>query len=613
MIIEFIDQNSPFLKDVMDLGKKNSFTLGFMPEGGFVDHAIKKSIIIILNDTELVGYLMYRIVSVYSRITIVHLCIAKDHREKGLSTKLLDVLVEKYKATHIGISLRCRSDYIDPNKLWERYGFICKHKELSRSIERKELNNWWYDFNQKDLFSVIYDTKKIKALLDANIIFNLRDDSIVYDSLQDPRPLLSDWLIDEVDYYYAPEIYNEISRDTDDSRKEKTQRHLGKYIEARFDIEELKKIIKEKTSNNESDRKQLATCIVSNTSYFITMDKGILRKRDQIENTHDIQIFTPHEFVLEIDQLINKENYSPRKLAGVTFHTINNVTTSEINKYIDKFLFKERSEKKTDFKKIVYSQISSHNLNFKVIKLNNSPIAFFSYSYDDRVINVPFIRLSESDDKQTLFMQLISNIIDDAILHNSVNINIIEKYLSEEQCLILSHCGFEKDCHIWKKIIYNFIIDCNNISSVDINLKNIIEKLKIIKDVDERQRAFIKLERKYFPLKCSDLDIPCYIIPIRSYWASQLFDVNIAEGTLFGASPDKLWNIENVYYRSVRPVLETAPSRILWYVSSDNTINRSKAIVASSYLDEMQINKPKILFKRFKHYGIYDWKNICVL
>ena len=39
MKIEFIDQNSSFLPDVMLLGKKNSATLGFMPEGGFIDHA----------------------------------------------------------------------------------------------------------------------------------------------------------------------------------------------------------------------------------------------------------------------------------------------------------------------------------------------------------------------------------------------------------------------------------------------------------------------------------------------------------------------------------------------------------------------------------------------
>ncbi len=37
--IDWIDQNHCLLPDVMSLGKKHSATLGFMPEGGFEDHA----------------------------------------------------------------------------------------------------------------------------------------------------------------------------------------------------------------------------------------------------------------------------------------------------------------------------------------------------------------------------------------------------------------------------------------------------------------------------------------------------------------------------------------------------------------------------------------------
>lgn len=39
MTIEFIDNRNSFFEDVKALGRKNSATLGFMPEGGFEDHA----------------------------------------------------------------------------------------------------------------------------------------------------------------------------------------------------------------------------------------------------------------------------------------------------------------------------------------------------------------------------------------------------------------------------------------------------------------------------------------------------------------------------------------------------------------------------------------------
>ena len=42
MTIEFIDNRNRFFEDVKALGRKNSATLGFMPEGGFEDHARNK-------------------------------------------------------------------------------------------------------------------------------------------------------------------------------------------------------------------------------------------------------------------------------------------------------------------------------------------------------------------------------------------------------------------------------------------------------------------------------------------------------------------------------------------------------------------------------------------
>ena len=46
MTTEFIDNRNRFFENVKALGRKNSATLGFMPEGGFEDHARNKCIII---------------------------------------------------------------------------------------------------------------------------------------------------------------------------------------------------------------------------------------------------------------------------------------------------------------------------------------------------------------------------------------------------------------------------------------------------------------------------------------------------------------------------------------------------------------------------------------
>jgi predicted nucleic acid-binding protein/GNAT superfamily N-acetyltransferase len=614
--IEYINQHHRFFQDVIKLGKKHSSTLGFMPEGGFIDHAQKRFIIIAHNNTELIGYLMFRVVVRSSRISIVHLCIEENYRKQNIPTKLLDALREKYQTTVSGISLNCRTDYVNAKALWEKYGFVSRSKKRSRSLDENYLYNWWYDFNNPDLFNTVQETTpKIKALLDTNIIVKLRDNQI-NQIFQDPRPLLADWLVDEVDYFYAPELLNEITRDKNRDREEKTRRFLESFEAIRLNIEsyknianDLKSIISGNTDNDESDRRQLATAITSKTPYFITFDIGILAKKEVLDEQYDMQVFTPQEFIIEIDQLLNKEEYSPSKLKGVTFHTIEKVSNTELDCYIDLFLINSQSEKKADFKNVVYpeaSQIKSSKI--KVVKQEDAAIAFFSYKYENATLVVSFIRLSDTGQKQTLFMQLVSDFINKAINKNLSKIKIEEKYLSEYQKITLERLGFDNHSSVWIKVLYDKVIDISQLS--ELQTENAISEILKGKNANEIKNILLNLEYKYFPLKFSDLDIPCYIIPIKPYWAGQLFDMNISGSTLFGANPDKLWNIENVYYRHTQPITEIAPARILWYASTDKNSSRSQSIIATSYLDEVMTDKPKLLFQRNKHYGIYEWNHI---
>ncbi|MDR0892795.1 MAG: GNAT family N-acetyltransferase [Mediterranea sp.] len=619
MQIEYIDNNHPFLQEVITLGNKHSSTLGFMPEGAFLEHAQKKWIIIAHDEENFVGYLMFRVVPRRQRIAIVHLCVKEDFRGKNVTTLLLDTLRDKYKHTYNGISLSCRTDYVHATEVWKRYGFVCKYRKRSRSVEENYLNVWWYDFNRPDLFNMANQSSlKVKALLDANIIIKLRDELEEYEPSQDPRVLLADWLVDEVDYYYAPEILNEITRDKNQERIQRTRNFLRNFVEAKFDIEECKNLATELMQyihgvieNDQSDRIQLASAIASETSYFVTLDIGILEKRHEVEDKFNIQIFTPKEFVLEIDQLLNKEEYSPGKLAGVTLHTISKVSSSELGDYIDLFLAKSYSEKKASFQNIVLAEANNIQISkIKVVKANQRPIAFLGYRCVNGLLIVSFLRMVETEYKQTLFMQLVSDCINKAIKNGITQIQIKEAFLSESQEATLNRMGFDKIDAEWIKTISNLILKSSEIEEVGrfINA-SLIERLKTIDDL-ERTRLLIEIERKLFPLKFSDLDVPCYIIPIKPYWAGQLFDPYISGSTLFGADEKRMWNYENVYYRSTRPIKEIAPARILWYASADNKLSRQQAIIASSYLDEVMTDKPKILFRKNKHYGIYEWQNI---
>lgn len=173
MEFEFIDRESKFLTDVMKLGKKNSSTLGFLPEGGFLEHAKKRHILVAYEDDILLGYILFRISLRTNILSITHLCVDSEFRGKKVSTSLLDKLREKYQNLLSGILLSCRKDYVYPSKLWQSYGFQNKNEVRSRSQEVNFLIKWWYGFNQKDLFSFNQDSNKHSVLLDMNILISL--------------------------------------------------------------------------------------------------------------------------------------------------------------------------------------------------------------------------------------------------------------------------------------------------------------------------------------------------------------------------------------------------------------------------------------------------------
>lgn len=626
MKIEFIDQNSKYLKDVIELGSKSSSTLGFMPIGGFIDHAKKKWILIAHKDEELLGYLLFRLGIKTSKISITHLCVKPEHRGTGISKRLLDSLKSKYYNSFAGIVLSCRKDYVEPNRLWKNYGFVNKREVRSRSLDEHYLIKWWYDFNQADLFNYTDQNSQIlRVLLDANIIIKLRDNNSA--EHEEVKALLADWLSDEVEYYYAPESYNEIGRDKNRERAETTRKFVeNSFKEARLNKEELPAIIEElkchllgKTENDQSDRTQLAECIAAGIEYFITGDGPILSKRSEIQTKYNLKILNPLEFILELDKATSNISYNPSSLAGA-IQTTQKADNKEIEKLLDKFCHKRYSESKYNFKKEVNKVLQ--NLKTGSIKTVTCPVngdlAFWGYTLQPNTVEVPFLRVVENNLSMTLFSQLVTEIVGIAVLNGKLFIEISDNYFYNYQEQIFSDLGFIKIGNTWRKIALKGLIKSTELVEkypfvVDYFGLEILNKTIQLESSELKTKLLFEIERKLYPLKFSDLELPCYIIPIKPFWASQLFDKYTSSSIIFGANPEKIWNRENVYYRNIKPVSEKVPARILWYASSAKGFLRQKAIIGVSYLDEVSVDLVKKQYSEYKKYGTYEWNDLYKL
>lgn len=621
MKIEFINNRSPLYDQVKALGKKCAATLGFMPEGGFDDYAMAKSIITASEGDQLLGYLMFRQTSRYSRVAIAHLAIAPEYRHQGIHTKLLDALRERYQNSGAqGMVLSCRKDYKTASAMWANYGFIARGTRRSRSLEKHYLTTWWYAFQQRDLFSIAYEANtKVRALMDLNVIVKLRDAEkgvVKLDPKEDPRCLLADWLVEETDLCYAPEVFNEINRDDNLERMRETNIYVtGAFTQAVVDAEkmkeiaiELKEILPGTNPNTKSDRKQVASCIAAEIPYFLTYDEDVIKKKGEIKARYNVEIYTPQEFLLKIDQLLHSEDYAPVLLRGVAFHTMTRLDAQGIQKNVNAFHQMGKREKKLDFENVVMGCVNAGGELYTVNAQKNI-LAFYGLNVTPEVATIHFLRIADGPLKGSLLCQIVTNTLQECVAGGQRKIVVQERYLDDEQKDALLRYGFlTGENETFVKYIRSEIITQCEIGEM---LRS--EGLEP-KSENWSKEQMVRMELSFFPLKIRDLNIPCYIIPIKQYWAGQLFDIAISGENLFGAIPSKLWSIENVYYRHTRPITEVAPARILWYVSGGGKVGtHKKMIVGSSYLTEVHTGKGQELFRRFKRYGIYEWRLIYEL
>lgn len=246
MIVEDIDENSPFLAKVKDLGRKNRKTLGFFPEGAFEEYAAKGNVLIAREKGDFLGYLLYRVAlrkGIWPVGVIVHLCVDDAHRNRGIARALVEKLRNITKEKFLRLELRCRRDF-KANNLWPRIGF--KYADEVRGRGRKPIVIWEMEFRKLPLMDLMEQReyeKKFRAVIDANVFYRLQDpvtECPINDRLlsEEAKALQEYWLPDDVSLLITGEMFNEIERNNDPIERRKRlnfSRRFGK-ITVKLDV-----------------------------------------------------------------------------------------------------------------------------------------------------------------------------------------------------------------------------------------------------------------------------------------------------------------------------------------------------------------------------------------
>ena len=632
MKIEAIDINSPHLVAVKKLGKQNAQTLGFLPEGAFDERAKERQIIVALdNKNECIGYLLYRTVNRQAKI--VHLCVDKTNRSVGAAQKLVDYL-KKESSDLRGISLKCRRDYKEATKLWERCRFIPLSETKGRGKVHTILVHWWFDHEHPTLFDIKVEEKskeKIDIVVDANVFFDF--DSPSRSGYEESNALKADWLEDSLNICVVDELYQEINHSEDANIRKISREKASQYNKLLCDKDQTNVIYKEiekfhpkygikLTDRDKSDIRQVSEAISADAQYFITRDKVLLESlSDEVFKRLGLKILRPADLIIQIDEIRREREYQPARLSGTV------IKIALIKSGQEELLTKtfQQQESKSSFQNRLRGYLSDL-LNYvcqQVVDEHNNSLALFVFKKStNNCYEIPIIRIKKDKLSPTLARHLIIEAVHNSIEANKTFTKITDAFINSELEIGLIEENFIETEKGWVKCHLRTVSTRREISKqlAEITVetdeqKHFLDNLSEIlgKEYFElNAEIFADVEKSLYPVKITDSLLPCYIIPIQPQWAKELFDKDLANQGLFGAKRDLALRKEQVYYRSkLNSGGLKAPARILWYVSQGKTNYIDVgAVRACSMVDEVIIEKPKIIYNLFKRLGIYEWKDI---
>ena len=591
------------LKPVDALMKRYSKTLGFLPTEALQSYLIKGSVLgAKTEDGDLVGYLLYADRINYFRIT--HLCVIEEHRGRGIARQLINEL-KNSASTQKSIKLNCRRDY-PANAMWPKLGFVAIAEKPGRSRAGNILTIWQLTLAQDDqlgLFQGKTSTDALDIIIDAQIFFDFHES--VSDKSMPAKVLLADFLVDSLDIWITDELLNEINRQQDDLKRRRSQNRAQNFPKIEYDpnlVEAYQKrlndFLPQKKDSQESDIRQLAKVAASNVKIFITRDGGLLKDSKKIHDMTGIEVVNPAQLIIQLHELAEGQSYVPNRIAGLNLRW-ERLMAKDLHDF-PYISFQKNREKKGKLREVLESLIVQTNQSeCELLRSDDDIIAIrVLMNSSNKILNIPLARIATSVNRSLFGRFLIADTVSKAVERNIEIVKFDTSSLTPSLIPDLIEMGFiEQD--------NTFIRFCFSSSLSRAEALTVISELYPEFEGIYQAMSDIELERRCSPLVLDCVDQNYFLIPIQPHYAMGLIDREQSSNSLFGGNPQILLRWDNVYYRSKnRHKMLVAPARILWYVSG------KKEIIATSFLDDVVVDSAKELFRKFKKFGILEWRDI---
>lgn len=593
------------LDAVDDLMKRYGQTLGFLPTEALESYLKKEKggVLGAKTDTgQLVGYLLYATNPRYFRIT--HLCVSEECRGQGIAKQLVNNLKDS-ATTQRAIKLNCRRDF-PANDLWPELGFVTLGEKPSRSRNGRSLVIWQLTlapFDQLELFQAKTSSEALDIIIDANIFFDFDEPDI--DKTIPSKALLSDFLVGSLELWITDELLTEINRQDDLEKRKKSQNRAQNFpkIESAPDLfvsfrERLEEILPSNKRSQRSDIRQLAKAASSSVKTFVTTDGDLLKESKSIFDITGLEVVNPTKLIIRLHEFSQGQSYAPDRISGFNLRW-ERLTSSDLTNFPFGSLLDD--ERKGKFQEKLQSLIARPNrYKCELLRSEDDVVALrvLTDSSNQMLIS-PLVRVAFSANSSLFERFLIADTLSKSVEKNLNMVKFEDSALTPNLIPELLEMGFIEGNNGFVRFCFSRCLSRKKVLSMISELCPEVERTY-------QNMSDFELEQHCSPLVLDATDQNYFLIPIRPGYATGLIDRDQASYGLFGGDPNVLLGWDNVYYRSKnRHKMLTAPGRILWYVSGGK-----KEIIAVSHLNDVVIDTPKELFRKFKKFGILQWKDL---
>ncbi|HRI72574.1 MAG TPA: hypothetical protein PK156_50405, partial [Polyangium sp.] len=516
------------------------------------------------------------------------------------------------------------------NDVWPRLDFIPVGEKPGRGKERKLLTKWRYELQQLPLLAAISArtaTDAVAVVIDANIFFDLDPEG---NGREESRALEEeDWLEDHIELWLTDEIYNEIKRRSAEADRKRQRARADGVKKVRSPEQRMTDVFARlqamfpdwTTENDKSDLRHVAKTIAADVTFFVTRDGEILDIADKIAEQFELEIVSPHEIILKFDQLRRNAEYRPRRLVGldlVESKVLGEGASARIADLIHEGHSAPEPRNQTEAR-LRDLMACPGRVEFVCIRARDGELiaAYAIERVNDDIARLRLFAVAASDLGRTAARHFAHQIV--VRVSGEGRKVIIAKDLvgGARASEALSEAGFFEQDARWVKLALPMVADATDaVREIErigaaypechSTAQNIATTLRVLREGSDVQ-PHLHVERALWPLKLNGTGLRCFIVPIRPHWAQQLFDTELPQQGLFQNSLLTL-RPENAYYRSAKSRILTAPARVLWYVSTNKA--GAKALRANSYVDEVVVDGPKEVFRRFRRLGVYSWDDV---